>query len=124
MRISLLQLARWKRFLHRHLGSEEPIEVGDGLPQVFVRDHPTRDQFRQDVMRMTRRGLRLLFVFSGGVFYRFNSPRQFVEMLGSRVVSDSIEVDTMYSADHVFTSVAKRDALVERLDRWVRKVVA
>ncbi len=121
---SLLQPARWKRFLRRHLGSEKQVEVGDALPQVFVRDHPTRDQFRQDVLSMTRRGVRLLFVFSGGVFYRFNSPRQFVEMLGSRVRSDRIEVDAMYTADHVFTSVAKRDALVERLDRWVRKVVA
>lgn len=122
--ISLLQVARWKRFLRRHLGSEELIGVGDGLPQVFVREHPTRDEFRRDVMAMTRRGLRLLFVFSGGVFYRFNSPRQFVEMLGSRVRSDRLEIDTMYAADHVFTSVAKRNALVERLDQWVRKIVA
>ena len=122
--ISLLQAARWKRFFRRHLGTEEPIQFGDDLPQVFVRDYPTRDKFRQDVVTMTRRGLRLLFVFSGGVFYRFNSPRQFFEMLGARIQSDRIEVDTMYSADHVFTSVEKRNALVDRLDQWVQKVMA
>lgn len=123
-RTDLLDPGRWKRFLRRHLGSGGPNEFRADEPQVFVRDNPTRAQFRQDVLRMTRRGVRLLFVYSGGVFYRFNSPRQFFEMLGARLKSDHIEIEAMYSADHVFTSVARRNALVGRLEEWVRTVMA
>ncbi len=121
---SLFKLDRWKRFLRRHLAPEEEAQSGDGLPQVFVRDHPTREQFRRDILGMTRRGLRLLFIYSGGVYYRFNSPRQFVEMIGSGGRDDRIEVDTMYAADHVFASAAKRGELIDRLDRWVRSVLS
>jgi pimeloyl-ACP methyl ester carboxylesterase len=119
----LLHVARWKRFFQRHLGSVQPLQVDDGVPQVFVRDHVTREEFRRDITDMTRRGMRLLFVYSGGVYYRFNSPRQFFEMIGSPPDRTRIEVETMYSADHVFASVAKRDVLIDRLDRWARSVV-
>lgn len=117
-----LQLGRWVRFIQRRVRGDKPLSSAVDEQSVFVREYPSQAQFRKDVLTMTGRGMRLLFVYTGGVYYRFNSPKQVFEMVGPGAPERQIEVETMYAADHVFTSAAKRTDLVERLDRWVRSI--
>ncbi len=117
-----LQLGRWVRFLQRRVRGDRPLISDTDGQSVFEREYPTEAQFRKDVLAMTSRGARLLFVYSGGVYFRFNSPRQVFETLGPGAPESQIEVETMYSADHVFTSAQKRAELLTRLDRWVQSI--
>lgn len=71
---------------------------------------------------MTSRGVHLLFVSTGGVYYRFNSASQVFEMIGRGAARDRIEVATLFNADHVFTRVTERARLVERLAAWAASV--
>jgi pimeloyl-ACP methyl ester carboxylesterase len=118
-----LQLGRWVRFLRRRLGMDPPLvtEAAD-QPAVFVREAPTEEQFRNDVAAMTSRGARLLFVYTGGVYFRFNSARQMFETLGPGAPKSQIEVTTDYSADHLFTHLAKRAELLAQVDGWVKSI--
>lgn len=114
-----LQVERWTRYVQRRLRGRPLVDDGTS---VFVREYPSREQFGRDVARMTHRGARVLFVYSGGMYYRVNSPNQLFEMVGSGVVRDHVAVRTMFQADHVFTSVAKRRELVQSVTDWVSAI--
>jgi pimeloyl-ACP methyl ester carboxylesterase len=117
-----LQLGRWVRYVRRRVLDRNSRTIATTEPVVFARDYPTLDGFRSDVRAMTARGVRLLFVYTGGVYYRFNSPAQVFEMIGSDVPKDRVDVVTMFNSDHVFTRVADRARLVECLAAWATSV--
>lgn len=132
--LRLLQLGRWRRYLGRRLAAR-PSAAGDrarpaggaeravtdpataGL--LFARRYPSRARFRQDVAALTRRGARLLFVYTGAVDEHFNSERQLAETLGRRVPRDRVAVAILRHADHVLTGLAERARLVALLVRWL-----
>ena len=117
-----LQVGRWVRFVHKRVLDRHSRLTAIDEPAVFERDYPTLDAFRQDVHVMTARGVHLLFVYTGGVYYRFNSASQVFEMIGRGAARDRIEVATLFNADHVFTRVTERARLVERLAAWAASV--
>jgi hypothetical protein len=67
---------------------------------------------------MVRRGTRLLFIWTG-TYGQFNSERQLFEMLGPGVPRDSLDLEHMTGADHVFTAIGERERLVARIERWM-----
>lgn len=107
---------RWMRYFQRRLRQRPAVDDGTS---VFVREYPSREQFGRDIAQLTQRGAHVMFVYSGGMYHRVNSPAQLFEMVGSNVVRDRVTVRTMYAADHVFTSVARRAELVSAITEWV-----
>lgn len=117
------QLGRWIRFVQRRARDDRSLlDAATDESAVFVREFPSKAQFRRDIARMTARGLHLLFVYSGGVYYRVNSARQIYETLGAGIPRAQVEAEAMYGADHVFASVARRAELVARIVRWASSV--
>ncbi len=119
-----LQLGRWISYVKRRMMAKEIALATSDTPAVFVRQYPTAEQFRSDVRAMATRGTRLLFVYSGTWSGTFNSPRQLFETLGPGLTPAQVEVQTLFAADHVFTSVARRADLIRRLARWVTSISA
>jgi pimeloyl-ACP methyl ester carboxylesterase len=117
-----LQLDRWARFVARLRAPREegtaPSAAAVAEQQMFVRDYPALSAFREDVASMVRRGARLLFVWTG-TYGQFNSERQLFEMLGTAVPRGSVDLEHMTGADHVFTAIAERERIVERVERWM-----
>jgi dienelactone hydrolase len=114
------QLGRWNRYFKRLARGDRKLAATQPEQTVFARELPTHTQFRSDVAAMTSRGTALLFIYTGGVYHSFNSPRQLHEMLGPIPHRDRISVQTMPTADHVFSSAAQRRCLVQRLVNWVQ----
>ncbi|MCC7053624.1 MAG: alpha/beta fold hydrolase [Gemmatimonadaceae bacterium] len=117
-----LQAGRWVRFGQRLLRGERRTARASDNATVFARETPDRPQFARDVGAMTARGARLLFIYTGGVYHRFNSPRQVHEMLAGAVRLDRIEVDLMRDADHVFSRTEQRRALYDRVVGWAASI--
>jgi pimeloyl-ACP methyl ester carboxylesterase len=116
-----LQLPRWTRMIARM----RTVRNESGVPaaaatdqQMFVREYPALSAFRADVSSMVRRGTRLLFIWTG-TYGQFNSERKLFEMLGPGVPRDSLDLEHMTGADHVFTAIGERERLVARIERWM-----
>ncbi len=113
-----LQPGRWVRLARRLVNGQHRRAAGAAGAVVFAREEPTQSQFANDVLAMSSRNTRLLFLYTGGVTYRFNSPRQLREMLGVSAAPAGIECALMPQADHVFSRTDQRRALCDRVTRW------
>ena len=120
--VELLDPARWRRFLGRKLRpirGDEPQrrEVGEA-EEIYIRDYPSREKLEADLDALLRRGVRLMFVYSGTqTDYRYAS--QFYEMFGGIDFRGRIDVEFYPQADHTFSFVSDRAAVIQRLCAWV-----
>ncbi|HET6346112.1 MAG TPA: hypothetical protein VFH51_14350, partial [Myxococcota bacterium] len=117
-----LQTARWRRYARRlyttKITKDIRVETGDA-PEIFDRDYPPREQFRDDVNKMTSAGTRLLLVYTGTVDSAYNYERQAYDMLAPLTHRDNIEVALHERADHLYTSLTERRRLFVLLEGWM-----
>jgi pimeloyl-ACP methyl ester carboxylesterase len=121
---------RWIRYARRKAarlragavpGTEGAVEPTSTL---YTRAPISLEQFRRDIERMSERGTKLLFIYTGTVNHTFNHTGQLFEMIGSGARRDGIEVDRFARADHLFSSLAERQSVIERIHDWIRKIQA
>jgi len=125
--VRYLQGKRWMRYAARRVHTFASQESPSPVPDVFVREYPSRSRFRDDVARMTGRGTRLLFVYTGSFDCYYNGRRQLFETLGRAIPASSesrIDVQMLPGADHVFTSAAQRAQLLGRIAKWLGTIDA
>lgn len=113
----------WLRFLRRNVPRRFglPIDPVRRLPdeeRIFVRSSPPRAAFAADVARMTARGARLLFVFSGETSYAYAD--QFWDWMGGRGRgADGITVAYFPEANHTYSYRDARDRMLARVIAWI-----
>lgn len=117
-----LELGRWERVLRvraARLGIGAPLVDVAGLeggrgPSVFARKYPTRGEFARDVLALSARGVRSLFVYFGGdtdVSHRV----QLHETLRRPWLPPNVEVEFYKDADHIMYRPGDRRRAAERL---------
>jgi hypothetical protein len=111
----LLSPARWRGFFARKLRQVmEPEEVSFGSV------YPPRAQVRGELVDMLARGLKLYFVYSGGIGEQFNHPRQFGECYGRKVARHpALRMDLLDGTDHTYTLVCDRERLFGHVEAWL-----
>jgi hypothetical protein len=82
------------------------------------RDVPPLREAEAGLRELTRRGVRMLLLFTGGRGYSYGG--QFRDMFPS-VRSDRIDVAFLRDADHTFTLRANQDLLLRTVDEWIAK---
>lgn len=115
----------WARFFKRTAGACLEILEGRrssprGQTAIFVRKFPPKKAAEAALRDLTARGVRVLFVYSGGVahFY-YNYPNQFQDMFRSLRVGDSVQVRHFPDADHTYPEVGPRAALIDTISEWM-----
>ncbi|MFK2930604.1 alpha/beta hydrolase [Dyella agri] len=113
----LLSPARWHGFFARKLRQVvEPEEV------TFGSIYPPREQVRGELVEMLARGLKLYFVYSGGIGEQFNHPRQFRECYGRAVAGHpALRMDLLDGTDHTYTLVCDRERLFGHVEGWLQE---
>ena len=119
-----LQLERWARYFkywgYRLGRGKSQIENSPlPAPRYYSGVNPSPAQFRADIERMIKRGAHLLFIYTGEVQESFNGASQLFEMLGRGFPRKGITLDHRVDADHLFSSVTQREALINRLCEWM-----
>jgi pimeloyl-ACP methyl ester carboxylesterase len=118
----------WVRFFRRRLSqlrrSGDLIDSAPVAPPRFYSGAaPPLARFRDEIIRMVRRGMPLLFVYTGEVQDHFNGRRQFYEMLGPELRnSPLITLRYQAAADHLFQSLAQRNGLIAQIRDWLQAV--
>jgi len=81
---------------------------------------PPLSQVRRELAEMLERGLRLLFVYSGGASSHFNHRRQFRECFGRRISRQSaVGLGFMEQADHTYMLTTDRLRLLDLVEHWL-----
>jgi hypothetical protein len=68
---------------------------------------------------MISRGVRLLYIYTGGARTEYFYRDQFFEMLGAPKLRGKVEIEFWPQADHLFSTLAQRTELIDRLRRWL-----
>jgi hypothetical protein len=115
---------RWIRYARRRItrmreGAQTGIDEPESTSLLYTRGKISHDQFRADIRRMSERDARLLFIYTGTVTHNFNHSGQLYGMIGRDVSRKNIEVDRFAKADHLFSSLAERKRLIERICAWI-----
>lgn len=116
----LLTRRFWEMYARRKLtqltgaGTPEPVQ------EVYTRNYPTQEELLRDYTRMLERNLELFFVFAGGMhsMYGYNYAGQFADLFPTIAADRRVEVAFFPRADHVYSVIADRNALVARLVDW------
>jgi pimeloyl-ACP methyl ester carboxylesterase len=87
-----------------------------GGTAFLQRDVPPREEAEATLCELTKRGARLLLIYTPGREYSYRS--QFRDMFPN-VRGDNIEVAFFEDVDHTFTLRASQDLLVRTVDRWI-----
>jgi pimeloyl-ACP methyl ester carboxylesterase len=115
-----LDPARWSRYVRvrvsRLIGKPAIIDPDD-KPEVFERGFPPRTQFAADLLALTRRSVKMLFIYTSNAYGCYNYRNQFHDTFGYR---EAIDVEFYTRADHVFSTEAHREVLLSRLVQWMQ----
>lgn len=80
---------------------------------------PPRAQIAADYADMLKRGLKLCFLYSGGISDYFNHARQFRECYGRIADDPGVSVTYLAHTDHTYALTGDRREVVERVTHWV-----
>lgn len=106
---------RWHRFISRSLQAR--ASQGD---DVFAVRFPPREQVQRELAAMLDRGLKLRFIYSGGVTRYFNHPRQFRECFGRLADRPQISARLFAGTDHTYALQVDRQRLLDDITTWLR----
>jgi len=111
-----------RRLVRAVLGREVKREQTPLLSESNFLDFPSREQTGAELTVLLDRGVRLLFLYTGGVTaHYFNHRRQFKEMFGQLdAKGDKPEVEYAAEADHLYSSHQHRQTLFLRVESWMQ----
>jgi hypothetical protein len=118
-----LELRRW-RLSFKRLGQR--LREGPPPPKpaaLYTRQYPDVPTLERDFGAMVDRGLKLLFLFTGGMELHYNHVDQFYRMF-RRDFRPYIDVAYLRRADHVFFNGFERERLLARLKAWIAAIAA
>lgn len=114
---------RWERLLRLKYPTVfgDPPVINDPSyerERVYLRDYPTRDKLRSDVLQMVARGTRLLMIYVGGDT-DYDYKHQFFEQIGTKDIASQIDLEFYPEADHTFFLEEDRRRVVSRVGSWM-----
>ncbi|MGP1664377.1 MAG: alpha/beta hydrolase [Rhodanobacter sp.] len=116
----LMHPARIARFMLRHWRAAK--ESHDVAEPSFGVQFPPQQQVRTELASMLKRGLRLCFIYSGGVSAYFNHRRQFRECFGRDIAgAPGVSVSFLPEVDHTYILLEDRQRLIGMIDTWLRE---
>lgn len=114
---------RWERLLRvrypKLFGDAEAInDPSYERERVYLRDYPTREKLRSDVLGMMERDMRLLMIYVGGdTDYDYRD--QFFEQIRTDRVKNKVDIEYYADADHTFFLEEDRRTVVNRVGAWM-----
>lgn len=80
-----------------------------------------KEQMRAELDRLLGRGVRLLYIFTGGLSFRYNYGGQFADAFPNLVDGRALRVKYYGDWDHTFSDPEAQATLIALIDGWVRE---
>ena len=115
MLLRWLEPNRWLRYWRFRGMYRSPAATAER--PLWKREIPSRDEFGRDLEALVARGVRLLFVFTGGMGLHYNHSSQFYDSFGHK---GAVAVTYHPRADHLLTSTRERADVIGRICGFMR----
>lgn len=120
----LFSLERWRSVMSKLFRKALPKSGSQPMPrqELFVRPFPPKAQMESEIQQLAGRGMRLLYIYTGGVEYYYNRESQFRQNFpGLRFNrSDSpIEYEYHREFEHTYPDLRHRRYLFARVLDWL-----
>jgi pimeloyl-ACP methyl ester carboxylesterase len=115
-----------ERALGRHANAETPSASdlpGEDAAAIFEQDWPPIGDIRRELESTLDRGLRALFVYTGG-WSSYVFAEQFDEMFPQLRGRERVEVRYFPLADHTYVLLEHREAMLREVERFVSRLGA
>jgi pimeloyl-ACP methyl ester carboxylesterase len=92
--------------------------------EIYVRTFSPKEQVEAEINDLLRRGVELLYIYTGGVECYYNHASQFAENFPSLKVNTSdSRIQCVYyrASDHTYTDLGDRAQMFSRVLRWVQE---
>ncbi|HEX9729020.1 MAG TPA: hypothetical protein VGA37_10990 [Gemmatimonadales bacterium] len=121
----LTDRAAWGRLLRKVAGRgpkrrSGPTEMEE-IP-TYVRDFPPRDRVARDLRGLVERDVQQLYIYSGGQAGFYNYRTQFRDMFRDVDFLNTLQVEYVPEADHIFTGLGPQDFVIETTSRWMARL--
>jgi hypothetical protein len=113
----VLRLSKWRASISRYLQSGKSI--ASTMPiGLDIREFPDREQSETTLLGLVDRGMRLQFVYTGGVIDYYSYANQFFDMFPRLVNRTEIAVVYQPRWDHVAMLQEDRTELLQTVVSW------
>ncbi|NLD99571.1 MAG: hypothetical protein GX640_06830 [Fibrobacter sp.] len=89
-------------------------------PEIYIRNFPEKNKTQSEIRQLVDRGVRLMYIYSGGMPRYYNYDNQFREMFSSVNFKGNITYRYIKEADHTFTRLCLRNILYNFVITWLR----
>lgn len=122
----VLDLKQWRHSIRVRLeerrarastAAEDPAASHYVAPE-YRRKFPPREEVQEGLRRLTERGVRLYYFFSGDQGKIFNYPTQYRESFRGVDFRDLLTVDFQPESDHTVTGLKHQDEVVRAIHAW------
>jgi hypothetical protein len=116
-------VAKVRARLRPPVTAEPAPRAEDDRSAIFYQDWPPITEARSEIERMLRRGVRFLFVYTGG-WSNFVHRRQFDQMFPRLALRNQIRVAYYPLADHTYLALEDRSAMLRDVGNFVRDLAS
>jgi hypothetical protein len=115
----IFNLNKWNKFL-----KQKYQDFYDKKPthNIFPRLFPPKKKVKKELLHLIKRGVSLLYVYTGGVQKYYNYTQQFQEMFGLKVgdCRGKLQVEYIKESDHLYTLLNDRNKLISTISNWLQ----
>lgn len=92
--------------------------LSQGGKDAFDRNFPPRARVAEELGEMADRGVRMLYIYSGGIAGYYNYAEQFTDMFKQTDFKGRLRLEYLKEANHTYTSISMRRKLMEIIFDW------
>jgi dienelactone hydrolase len=117
-----LSVDRWRKYVRRQLNRARAVErdVPFRPDDEYFDALPSKSQLRADVARLLERGVKSLWLYTGGVPELFAGGAQFKQMFGDIVGFERLDYRFFNDVEHTFPFKDDRSRLRRAVVEWIR----
>lgn|SRR5690554_3850317 len=86
---------------------------------TYTRTFPPKKTVINEMQTIINKGIRLLYIYSGGIPLYYNYENQFKEMFKSVDFKNRVTFRYFKEANHTYTSITQRDHLMQIIETWL-----
>lgn len=86
---------------------------------AYVWELPAKDKYIHEMNALYKRGVKSLYVFSGGVRDYYNYKDQFADSFKGHQFLKSVEIEYFPEFDHTYIIIKDRDIMIKRVSVWL-----
>jgi pimeloyl-ACP methyl ester carboxylesterase len=101
----------------------EKFSSGNDDEESYYWVLPDRNDYINDLNNLHSRGVKQLYVFSGGVGDYYNYEEQFADGFAGHNFVDDVEVHHVTTTDHTYIILEERAQLFDRISSWLKNAL-